>query len=135
MQGAQDRGPSRTYPRRRDAPHVGQVDVRLERKLLLRETPLFTEATDVPRMARSSPARAMQVRQVQTWIGDRRHRLHQSWQAKAPHHLLGTVASPNSSARVPRESIVHVLANACCSQRILEAMPERVEHAGSVRDA
>jgi hypothetical protein len=82
MQGAQDRGPSRTYPRRRDAPHVGQVDVRLERKLLLRETPLFTEATDVPRMARSSPARAMQVRQVQTWIGDRRHRLHQSWQAK-----------------------------------------------------
>ncbi len=31
-----------------DASRVGQVNLRLERKLLLREAPLLTEAADVP---------------------------------------------------------------------------------------
>jgi hypothetical protein len=30
-----------------DAPHAGQVDLRLERKLFLREAPLLTEAAGV----------------------------------------------------------------------------------------
>jgi hypothetical protein len=66
--------------------HVGQVDIRLERELLL------TDGN-----GRSSRTAAMQVRQVQTRERDLRHSFGQDRQAEASHHFLGAVGSANTA--------------------------------------
>src|SRR6266536_4638053 len=75
-----------------------------------------------------------QVGKVEPWIGRLPDRLGQHRQPEAPHHLLGAIAATNAAARMPGESIVHVLAYARRSQCVLEPMAERMEHAGAVRN-
>jgi hypothetical protein len=64
------------------------------------------------------------------------HGLPELRQGEAPYRVLGPVLPCNAAlACVPAECIIDILVDPCGPQGILEAVPERMEDAGLVRDA